>query len=190
MDGWSPTELLARLAARGPQPSMAPGGKPKYAMEDIAGALAGLPYPVYCYARVKFCGDDDRLSMLNLHVEVRRKVMMWAKRERWKGDDAFFSGISALVATDAVRGRYCKSCKGTGLYTNQTQCRRCKGSGVDYITHQSAAKAMGGMSEDNWRKTWAGRYLVCLGEVQAWDSQIEAHLRKFLLDKPLDMPSG
>lgn len=57
--GWAPTELLARLAASGAKFSPAPGGKPRFTMEDIAGALAGLPTGPYLLARVKYCSDSE-----------------------------------------------------------------------------------------------------------------------------------
>lgn len=171
-DGWSPTELLSRLSTKCPQMAMAPGGKPRYAMEDIAGALVGLPFGPYSLARVKYCGDERCLG--NLQSEALRRMMIIARRHSWNGKPERFKGCS-LVAVDAVlTNSLCRSCKGTGFIRSKA-CVPCGGSGRRDVGHRRAS-SLSGISEDSWRKTWAARYKELLIDLQRWDDQIEGHL--------------
>ncbi len=62
------------------------------------------------------------------------------------------------------------------------QCPSCGGLGVRAVSHvDAAARVHPNMKADAWRMTWAPRYKGMLREVLRWDSMIEAHLYRKLL---------
>lgn len=173
-DGWSPKELLARLSTKVPLYSAAPGGEPRYAMEDIAGALVGLPFGPYLLARVKYCFDERCLSRLRREVEMM--VMTLAVRNKWRGSREAFMALAGVAVGQILSDRRCRSCKGTG-YIDHRKCRRCEGAGLQALQPRTAARlCREAIKEDAWRKTWAGRYQEVMDVLIGWDSRIESHL--------------
>lgn len=181
-DGWSPKELLARLSTKCPTYSAAPGGAPRYTMEDIAGALVGLPFGPYSLARVKYCLDAR--SIPNLRSEIHRTLMMLAVREGWKGRAEYYDGIAAMAMDDIVLESRCVECGGTG-YRGSKLCRRCGGRGeVDPLRSRGGARRCHAeIKPEAWKKTWSRRYRTLMQIMFEWDSRIDAHLIKNLLKK-------
>lgn len=177
-DGWSPTELLARLSQRCQQLSMAPGGVPRFSMEDIAGALAGLPYAQNSLARVKYCLDAR--SLPHLESEVRRHLMTKAVRNRWRGKQVYLDAMVRMVIEDTVRPGRCRTCNGAGL-VGLKPCKPCRATGFREVGPTEAAERLHkGMNPDAWRKTWAARYREMMELLAEWDADIEAHLYRRL----------
>lgn len=180
--GWSPKELLSRLSTKVPLYSAAPGGEPRYTMEDVAGALAGLPQGPYQLARVKYCFDPVCITLLRREVEM--VVMTWAVKRKWRGEDALFSSLARLAVEDILSDRRCSKCKGT-RYVEQKVCSLCGGVGMRSMEHKEAAsRCRPKLTADAWRMTWAPRYREVLGVLVDWDSRIEGHLyRRLIHDK-------
>lgn len=180
-DGWSPKELLARLSTKVPLYSAAPGGEPQYTMEDIAGALAGLPSGPYQLARVKYCFDAACVTLLRREVEMA--VMTLAVKHKWRGGDDLIRSLAWLAVEDVLSDRRCKRCGGT-RYFAQRPCNLCDGVGMRSIGYrQAAARCRPQMTADAWRMTWAARYKEVLNLLVDWDGRIEAHLYARLLKR-------
>lgn len=173
-DGWSPKELLARLSTKVPIYSAAPGGYPRFTMEDVAWALSGLPFGPYSLARVKYCFDERCLSHLRREVEMM--VMTLAVKNKWRGSRDVFMVLAGVAVGQILSDRRCRSCKGTG-YIEHRSCGRCQGVGLHVLQPRAAASlCRGAIKEDAWRKTWAGRYQEVMDVLMAWDTRIESHL--------------
>lgn len=178
--GW--LELLGRLNAKGPNFSMAPGGKPRFTPEDISAALSGMEYPIYCYARVKFTGDTHSIPVML--DEIKRKVRLLAVKKRWKGRGEYIDRLGEMAVVNSIDPHHCKKCKGRGFVIVEEKhkaCIGCNGTCVRMPSSTEAAESFHpDMTPEAWRKTWSSRYGDVTSLVSMWDSVIEGQMARRL----------
>lgn len=139
---------------------------------DLAGALAGLPAGPYLLARVAWI--DDIAGWRELVGEVKARLRVGADWE----------GVIALAAAEYAWPPSCRECFGRGEIKKKEYygvCAACHGSGYGRVPLASLADACG-VSSEEWKRVWAGRYERVFRLVSGWGSEVLSHLNRRLED--------
>ena len=163
---------LARLAPKIVQLESLGSGFGDLKPLDLAAALAGLPAGPYALARVAWI--DDVAGWRELIEEARRRVQA--------GMD--WEGVIALAVAEYCWPPSCRECFGRGEIKKKEyygECMACNGSGYGRVPLASLADSCG-VSGEEWKRVWAGRYERVYRLVSGWGSEVLSHLNQRLGD--------
>lgn len=139
---------------------------------DLAGALAGLPAGPWALAQVAWLDDRSTWRELIELVEGRLKV------------DVGWRAVIALAAAEYCWPPGCSQCHGRGEIKRKEyygECMACHGSGYGRMPLASLADSCG-VSGEEWKRVWAGRYERVYRLVSSWGSEVLSHLNRRLVD--------
>lgn len=166
-------ELLARLCPKIVSLTSQASGHGDLKPLDLAAALAGLPAGPWALAQVAWI--DDRAGWRELTGLVLARLRVGASWE----------GVIALGVAEYCWPPCCQSCAGRGKITKKEYygvCACCNGSGYGRIGSSVLADQCG-VSGEEWKRTWAGRYERVYRLVSGWGSEVLLHLNRRLSDE-------
>lgn len=165
-------EVLARLAPKITSLESRGSGFGDLKPLDLAAALAGLPAGPYALARVAWVDDVAGWRELNGLVQARLRV------------GTSWEGVIALAVAEYCWPPGCGTCAGRGEIKKKEyygECLACNGSGYGRVPIASLADNCGVSAED-WKRVWSGRYERVFRLVSGWGSEVLSHLNRRLSD--------
>ena len=182
-------EILALLTAKTASTEFSGGGIAKLTPEMVAAACSDLrPYRAYLYARLKYMLDETVApELLKLLIEAA-----WRKSRRQKWRMAGGEGkhttkrLVALVLSESIKDRKCRTCKGAGTVKCSERkllektCHVCEGTGNGRELSEDDLSAMLDVSLRRVRFFWRFKYRELMVDMVELDHKINEHVYRHL----------
>lgn len=174
----SAEELVTMLNEKTVRFDVGQGGIPSLTWDMVDAALCKCSKGAYALARAIHCGDrEDGVTLL--HATTGRAEIM-SKDSGWSWNEKAQLGISRVACFLILNPGRCTWCKGTKYNAHQKPCVPCSGSGMAKPPSLRKLAEIADLEPEAYRRTWHDRAMKLLYEVQVWEGEVGAVLRREL----------